>query len=109
METIKWNVAQQMIKNKPITYLWFGTDWCGDCQMMIPIVNDVELQYKNDDNVQFIKVDAEEANLFRKDSIYKVKKIPTHIFIKNGEIKTILYEYIPQEVIIDKIEELKYE
>lgn len=107
MKTILWKEAQNLLENKPVTYLWFGTEWCGDCQMMLPVVESVEKHFENNSNVQFIKVDAEEAKLFRvPDSIYKVKKVPTHIFLKSGKIINILYEYIPEEIIIDQIKNL---
>lgn len=107
MQTIKWTDAQTKLDDKLVTYLWFGTEWCGDCQMMLPIVESVEKHFVDYDQVQFIKVDAEEAKLFRQpDSIYQVKKVPTHVFLKAGKIQTVLYEYIPAEIIIDEIQKL---
>lgn len=107
MKVLKWIEAQEIIKKNSIIYLWFGTDWCGDCQMMLPIIEEVEKELLNKNiSIPFIKVDAQESNLFRKDSIYKVKKIPTHVFIKNGNIKNILYEYIPKEIILNEIEKI---
>lgn len=103
---LKWDKAQKELNNKKATYLWFGTEWCGDCQMMFPVIEKVAKKYENNDFVQFIKVDAEEAKLFRVESIYKVKKVPTHVFIKNGNINNILYEYIPKEIIEEEINKL---
>lgn len=107
MQKINWVKAQKKLDKKSITYLWFGAEWCGDCHMMLPVIEEVENFFIGDKDVQFIKVDAEESNLFRQESIYKVKKVPTHVFIKNGKIKKILYEYIPKELIINEIEKLK--
>lgn len=109
MQTKTWAEAQKLIDsnlNKNI-YLWFGTNWCGDCHMMLPIVQNVYENYKDDDSIIFIKVDAEEAGIFRKESKWKVLKVPTHIFIKKGEIQTILYEYISYEKIVQEIEKMK--
>lgn len=110
MKNMLWKDAQKFIENnKNIIYLWFGTVWCGDCHMMLPIVEQVEELFKANEDISFIKVDAEEAKLFRQKSKYKVERVPTHIFIKNSEIKSILYEYIPKEVIIEEIDKLRYE
>lgn len=110
MKTMLFKDAEKFIaENKDIIYLWFGTEWCGDCQMMLPIVEEVEEKYSSHDNVSFIKVDAEEAQIFRTESKYQVKRVPTHVFIKNSEIKSIMYEYIPAEVIIEELDKLRYE
>lgn len=103
---LKWNDAQKELSKTKVTYLWFGTEWCGDCQMMFPIIDEVANEYRNNELIQFIKVDAEEAKLFRIESIYQVKKVPTHIFIKEGKINNILYEYVPKEMIEEEINKL---
>ena len=104
MKTIKWKEAQKQLPERLVTYLWFGTTWCGDCQMMLPIVENVEKYYVGYPEVQFIKVDAEEAGLFRQsDSLYQVLRVPTHVFLKQGRIRKILYEYLPEEALITEI------
>lgn len=77
--------------------------------MMLPIVEKVEEHFSNNESIVFIKVDAEEAKLFRVESKYKVMRVPTHVFIKKQEIKSIMYEYIPEEVIVEEIDKLRYE
>ncbi|MBD5423363.1 MAG: thioredoxin family protein [Mycoplasma sp.] len=110
IKQMKWKDAEKFIEsNKDIIYLWFGTEWCGDCQMMLPIVEGVAEQYSNNEKISFIKVNAEEAGLFREESKYKVYRVPTHVFIKNSEIRSIMYEYIPEDAIINEIDQLRYE
>ena len=110
MKLLKWSEAQNEIKNhKGIIYLWFGTEWCSDCHMMLPIVEQVEQNFIGQPDIIFIKVDAEEAGIFRTNSPYKVLRVPTHVFIKNGDIKNIMYEYIPEEILINEIDKLRYE
>lgn len=106
-EIKKWDDAKKIIKKSKIAYLWFGAEWCGDCVMMEPIVNELTQHFAKNKDVNFIKVDAEESLLFKDDkSEYKVKKIPTHVFLKGGIIMNIMYEYIPLELMIDEINKL---
>lgn len=108
MTITKWEEAKKIIKKSNIVYLWFGTDWCGDCVMMEPIVEELKNFFSDDNNITFLKVDAEESLLFQDEkSEYKVMKIPTHIFLKKGEIMNIEYEYFPLELMIKEIEKLK--
>ncbi|MGL5732958.1 MAG: thioredoxin family protein [Metamycoplasmataceae bacterium] len=104
---MKWEDAQKTLNDTKVTYLFIGADWCGDCIMMEPIVEELQDHFTNNKNVRFIKVDAEEAKLFRDEkSEYQVLKIPTHVFLQNGKIMSIKYEYTPLEVMIEEINKL---
>ena len=108
IKQMKWNEAQKELANTKITYLFFGTEWCGDCVMMKPIVEELAKHFAQDKDVSFINVDAEESLLFRDEqSKYKVLKIPTHVFLKKGEIMNIKYEYVPLNLMIEEINKLK--
>ncbi len=110
MKKMLWKDAQKFIaETKDIIYLWFGTEWCGDCHMMLPVVENVEEKFSNNKKIHFIKVDAEEAGLFRAESEYKVLRVPTHVFLKDSKIKSIMYEYVDEEVLIMEIDSLRYE
>lgn len=108
IEQLSWAEAQKRISDKTkITYLEFATDWCGDCVMMKPVIEEFITMNKELKNVQFIRVDAEESGLFRDEkSEYKVLKIPTHVFIKENSIKNILYEYVPAEALDAELKKL---
>ncbi|WP_370629452.1 thioredoxin family protein [Mycoplasma sp. Ms02] len=107
MQKLIWKEAQERIastKDKLI-FLEFTTEWCGDCKMMAPVINQVEEEFKENKFIEFIKVDAEEAQLFRNpDSKWKVLRVPTHLLIKNNEILNKGYEYYPKEIIANWIE-----
>ncbi|WP_027120811.1 thioredoxin family protein [Mycoplasmopsis lipofaciens] len=106
-----WNDAQSMFNNKKykdkIFFIEFTTEWCGDCKMMAPIIQNVVKHYENSNEIIFIEVDAEEAKLFRNPlSEYKVLFVPTHLIVKNGKIIKTGYNYYPKEILIDWIEEV---
>lgn len=100
MKELKWEEAKKEIQTGT-TFLVFFTSWCGDCKMMEPVISNAENEIlKHNKKVKFIKVNAEEANLFRdKNSNWEVLKVPSFFIIKNGIKKHIGYEYMP----IDKI------
>ncbi|QIW62142.1 thioredoxin family protein [Mycoplasmopsis gallinacea] len=106
-EKMLWQDAEKFLasnKNKLI-FLEFTTEWCGDCKMMKPVVDSVASEYKDNNNISFINVDAEEAKLFRNpDTKWKVLKVPTILLIKNEEILEKGYEYIPAPVLKSWIE-----
>lgn len=67
---------------KPVLVDFFAT-WCGPCQMMGPILDDMEKSYKNIDKVEIAKVDIDEL----KDVAigYRVMSVPTFIVFKDSK------------------------
>ncbi|VEU78216.1 thioredoxin family protein [Mycoplasmopsis columbinasalis] len=91
-------------KNK-LFFIEFSVTWCGDCKMMQPIVNALIDDYKQNENVIFLEIDAEEAGIFRDPtSKWQVLKVPTFVFVKNNQIQKTCYEYYPKELLAQFIE-----
>jgi len=75
--------------------------WCGPCQQMMPILE--ELEKELGDKYKFAKLNVDEA---REISIeYGVTSVPTFIFIKNNEVKGKETGYLSKETLREKIEE----
>ncbi|MBN3534593.1 thioredoxin family protein [Mycoplasma procyoni] len=104
LKEMKWADAQKEIESG-VVYLEFTTAWCGDCKMMAPVVKQVADHFSEDSKLKMIKVDAEEAQLFRKEGTkFEVLKVPTHLVLKNGEILNKGFEYFPKDILIEWIE-----
>lgn len=103
------DMEKHVSESKKTIYLEFFTNWCGDCKMMQPVIEQVANSFDGqEEDVEFIKVDAEEAQIFRSaDSKYKVLRVPTHIILKNNEILNLGYEYLPKDTLIQWVEEAK--
>jgi thioredoxin 1 len=75
--------------------------WCGPCQQMEPVLE--ELESEVGDKYKFAKLNVDEA---REISIkYGVTSVPTFIFIKNNEVKGKETGYMGKDVLLEKIEE----
>ncbi|QJB71494.1 thioredoxin family protein [Mycoplasma sp. 1654_15] len=104
METLLWKEAQEKIE-KGVVLLEFFVTWCGDCKMMQPVMETVSEHFKDNKNVQIIKVNAEESGLFRKAGTrFEVLKVPTQLVLKDGEILFKNFEYCPKEKLIQEVE-----
>lgn len=74
--------------------------WCGPCQQMTPIVEELEKELGS--KYKFVKLNVDEA---REISIkYGVTSVPTFVFIKNGEVKGKETGFMSKEVLQEKIE-----
>jgi len=72
--------------------------WCGPCKTMGKTIDDVKGDYPN---INFIEIDIEESPEIASE--YKVRSIPTVLYIKNGEVKDKSVGNIAREKFIEKL------
>jgi len=96
------NFEQEIaMATKPVILDVYAT-WCGPCQQMTPIVEELEAELGH--TYKFAKLNVDEA---REISIkYGVTSVPTFIFIKDNVVKGKETGYMSKEMLQEKIEEL---
>lgn len=83
----------------------YSSTMCLDCQKLKKEMQDIEIDYKDQINIQ--KFNALENSKKIQDDIskYEITLVPTMIFItKDGETRKKIEGYIPKEEIIKEIE-----
>ncbi|KAM3361195.1 thioredoxin Y1, chloroplastic [Capsicum galapagoense] len=66
---------------KPLLVDFYAT-WCGPCQFMVPILNEVGESMK--DKIQVVKIDTEKYPVIADK--YKIQALPTFILFKDGNV-----------------------
>ncbi len=56
--------------------------WCGPCQQMVPIINDLENELGNACTFAKLNID----NAYEAAMHYSVSSVPTFIFLKDGTV-----------------------
>jgi len=77
----------------------FWAPWCGPCQMLSPIIENVALGLK--DKVKVVKVNVDEAQEIA--TKYNIVSIPTVIIFKAGQIVDTLIGFRQKEDYINAI------
>ena len=67
--------------NKLIT-LQYTAKWCGPCQQIAPLIDDLSTELA--DTVDFLKIDVDELNELASEA--NITSVPTFHLIKNGEL-----------------------
>lgn len=71
----------ELIKSSPVVLIEFFATWCGHCQRMEPVVEDLKTLLKGEVLIEQIDIDKESSIADEQ----KVDGTPTFILYKNGE------------------------
>lgn len=82
---------------KPVLVDFFAT-WCGPCQMMKPIIEEIANESKEFD---VIELDIDESPEIA--AKYTVMSVPTFIIFKEGKEIDRIMGAMPKEMILEKI------
>lgn len=79
-------------------YIDFYADWCVPCQHLSPIVEEVAAEHPE---IKFVKVNVDEVKNIANQ--YGIIRIPTLVFIKNGEQVGSSIGLVEKEAIVELI------
>lgn len=95
----KDNFEQEVKQSKLPVIVDVFAEWCGPCQQMAPIFE--ELEKEHGDKYKFVKVNVDESRELAIE--YGVSSIPTFVFVKDGQIKGKETGYMSKEDLVQKI------
>lgn len=79
-QTEKLNI-NEIIENNPNVLLDFYADWCGPCQLLLPIIHKLADELKDDVIIKKVNVDEYQ----KLAAAFGVRNIPTLLFFKEGK------------------------
>ena len=103
IEFNKENFKKTVDTNK-IVVVDFWAPWCGPCKIMTPIMEELERDFSQINDIVIGKVNVDEETELA--TAFKIRNIPTVVFIKNGEIKDVMVGVHPRHMYAEKIEAL---
>ena len=95
------NIAEVLASGKPVVIDFWAT-WCGPCRVLGPTVEEVAEEYADKAIVAKCNVDDCEDISMK----YRIRNIPTLVFIKNGEVVDRTVGVVSKQDITSRIEKL---
>jgi len=91
---------QQLLDTEKLVVIDCGATWCGPCQHIAPIIDELANEYEG--KAEIVKCDADENSGVT--SKYGIRNVPTVLFIKKGELLDRLVGAQSKTTYVEKIE-----
>lgn len=83
------NFENEVVNHKGLVLVDFWAVWCGPCQMLAPVLEEVAAEYE--DRVKVGKVNVDEEMALAQQ--FRIASIPTLVLFKDGEVATVEVGY----------------
>ena len=83
-----------------VTLIVLFAHWCPKCNMMMPVVDEIEEVYK--EQLEVVRIDIEKETEIAKD--YRIQIVPTFVIMKQGNEVMRMAGIIGEEILKKRIE-----
>ena len=93
---------KEVLENNLPVLVDFAATWCGPCQMMGPVLDQLSAEYEG--KAKILKVDIDESpELAAK---YQIMSVPNMIFFKGGNAVDSVIGAVPANFLKEKLDKL---
>ena len=101
IEVTDQTFEQKVINSDVPTEVDFWAPWCGPCNMVSPVYDNLSEEYEN---FKFCKINVDENP--ETAGKYKILSIPMQMFFANGEKVDELLGAVPEQIIRSKVDDV---
>lgn len=96
------NFQSEVLESTKLVLVDFWAEWCGPCQVLAPVIEEVAVDFEGRAKVGKLDVDDHNSIAMKFD----IRSIPTLLFFKDGQIVDQVTGIIPKRVIAEKLDYL---
>ncbi|UCF41287.1 MAG: thioredoxin [Gemmatimonadota bacterium] len=93
--------GQEIEQHDGLSMVDFWAAWCGPCQIVAPVVEQLAQEYEGRLKVAKLDVDASQQTAMR----FNVRSIPSILFFKGGQHVDTVVGAVPKAYLVEKIEQ----
>jgi thioredoxin 1 len=94
------NFKQEVLENEGVVLVDFWAPWCGPCQMVTPVME--EIAEEMGEKIKVGKVNVDEESALGQE--YEIMSIPAVFVFKNGEIVERLIGAMNKDSYVEAVE-----
>ncbi len=102
MEITDESFKKEVLENKKLVVVDFWASWCMPCQMLKPVMEEIQKDVGEKADIRTMNVDDSPETTKE----YSIMSIPAVLFFKDGELIETLVGMNPKENYINMINEL---
>ncbi|MGO0122992.1 thioredoxin [Desulfothermobacter acidiphilus] len=102
LEVNERNFEAEVLQSNLLVMVDFWAPWCGPCQSMAPVVEEVAQEYAGRLKVAKLNVDQNMSLAQR----YGIRGIPTLLFFRGGKVIAQEVGYTPKESLVSMVNRL---
>lgn len=96
------NFQKEVLEHPDPVLVEFGAEWSGACQILAPILEQLQIDFKGQIKIGTLNVEAH-ANT---TMTYRIKEIPVLLFFKEGKVVDQIIGMAPRQFIAARLQAL---
>lgn len=100
LEVTDQSFAEEIEGGDGLAIVDFWATWCGPCQVIAPVIEQLASEYEGRLKVAKLDVDANQRTAMR----LNVRSIPSVLFFKGGKHVDTVVGAVPKAYLVEKIE-----
>jgi len=90
----------EFIEKNDVALVDFFADWCGPCQMMKPVIDELAEEMEGKAGIAKLNIDSAKEIAIK----FGVMSIPTIVIFKDGKEADRMVGAMPKETIVEKLQ-----